>query len=522
MEQVDNSIMSDKENKSFIAWLLILLSISLATRLFFLFSTERTLDMDECVVGIMIKRVAFQGDRFFHLSGSDYGGGHALIAYTLAPFAKLFGTGDVLTQSMTVLSSVILVAVVAIIARRAAGPCVGLMTGLLFSFSPSFFKASFQVNAYIETMLLAATALLFFSKTLDAHTKNSFIKSLYAVGFGFFSGAALWSFEFAAVIIFPVFVSALLYIRNIGFKNICFSSLAFFSGWSVQINYLLHEKPSSSLFGRWITFNSASDYLHALQTLAFSKFPDFFSPYIYHYPPQRPAYSLLLTILFAISFIFILYAAFSSLTTSKKKEKKVILTVCVTVAYYFAALTLFKNAMSFPRYFLPLSPVIAFVFALVASFLLNTKTKSRIFGIVLISLILSLQTVSLFDMSRCRMNSCQNRSRIDKTIEFLDSRGVKGIYTDFTTKWQVAFYSDERIIGSDFAFDNMPRHIPYELRIAEMDNVPFVFPSDWIVLEEIENGLKRGNVKHLKTEIEGLTLIYDIEKPIKPFDWLFY
>ncbi|HPN93173.1 MAG TPA: glycosyltransferase family 39 protein [bacterium] len=514
--------MSDKENKSFIAWLLILLLTSLATRLFFLFTTEHTLDMDECVVGIMIKRVAFQGDRFFHLSGSDYGGGHALIAYTLAPFAKLFGTGDILTQSMTVFSSIILIGVVVMIARRAASPCVGLMTGLLFSFSPSFFKASFQVNAYIETMLLAALALLFFQKTLDVKLKNSFTKSLYAVGFGFFSGAALWSFEFAAALLFPVFVSALFYVRNIGFKNLCFSALAFFSGWSVQINYLLHEKPSSSLFGRWITFNSASDYFHALKTLALIKFPDFFSPYIYHYPPQRQTYSLLLTLLFAVSFIFVLYAVFSALFAPSKKQKKVVLVVCVAVAYYFAALTLFKNAMSFPRYFLPLSPVIAFVFALTSSFLLNTKAKSRAFGIVLISLILILQIASLFDMSRCRMNSCQNRSRIFKTIEFLDNKGYEGIYTDFTTKWQIAFYSDERIIGSDFAFDNMPRHIPYELKIAEMDKVPFVFPSDWIVLEEIENGLKRGNVGYSKTEIEGLTLIYDIEKPIKPFDWLFF
>jgi 4-amino-4-deoxy-L-arabinose transferase-like glycosyltransferase len=513
--------MIDKENKQFRLGLLALLSFSLLLRLSFLFATERTLDMDECVVGIMIKRVAFHGDRFFHLSGSDYGGGHALIAYALAPFAKAFGTSDILTQSMTVLCSVILVGVISTIVRRAAGMRVGLMTGLLLSFSPQYLKASFQVNAYIETMLLAALALLLFLKTLDAKDKG-FTKSLYAVGFGMFSGAALWSFEFAAVLLFPIFLSALLHIRSIGFKNLCFSALAFLAGWSVQINYLFHEKPSSSLFGRWISLNSLAEYIHALQTLALTKFPDFFSPYIYHYPPQRQTYSLILTLLFAGSFMFILYSAFFKLGASHKKERILIFTACSTVVYYFAALTLFKNAMSFPRYFLPLSPIIAIVFSLTVCLLLDKTSKSRIFGIILISAILSLQIISVYDMAECRMNSCQNRNRIHKTIEFLESRNYEGIYTDFTTKWQIAFYSNERIIGSDFAFDNMPRHIPYEIKIAEMDNVPFVFPSDWIVLEEIQNGLTRGNVRYSKTEIEGLTLIYDIEKPVKPFDWLFY
>ena len=94
------------------------------------------------------------------------------------------------------------------------------------------------------------------------------------------------------------------------------------------------------------------------------------------------------------------------------------------------------------------------------------------------------------NVGRCRLGSCTRIEGIAELIEFLEARDIVGIYTNYDTKWKVSFYSGEKIIGSDFAFNNMPRYLDYDTRVREMENVPYVFPegSKWIPMVENQLG----------------------------------
>ena len=107
---------------------------SLCVRLWFLLNTERALDKDECMVGIMVKHIVERGEHFVHIIGGDYGGGHAMLAYLMAPLYRFFGLSDVFVQTPTVLFSVLLAVLAGFFVRNAFGPSAGFLAALFISF----------------------------------------------------------------------------------------------------------------------------------------------------------------------------------------------------------------------------------------------------------------------------------------------------------------------------------------------------------------------------------------------------
>ncbi|MEW5945594.1 MAG: hypothetical protein AB1742_05295 [bacterium] len=138
---------------------MVILAILIIVRVFFLLTTERTLDMDECVVGVMTQRIARQGEVFVHPIGEDYGGGNAFIAYVAAMFSKVFGLSDITIKSVTVMFSVLVIWVYIHLVGAMIGFRAGLVSGLLLSFLPPYLKASLKVDGYIVNFRRNSTVI---------------------------------------------------------------------------------------------------------------------------------------------------------------------------------------------------------------------------------------------------------------------------------------------------------------------------------------------------------------------------
>ena len=94
------------------------------------------------------------------------------------------------------------------------------------------------------------------------------------------------------------------------------------------------------------------------------------------------------------------------------------------------------------------------------------------------------------------------------------------MYTDFNTKWHLAFYSGERIAGSDFYFNNLPRYLPYDRRVAADPSPSYIFSPNSMQMDCLEKHLKWNKIKHRSRIISGRKIIYDIQPNVHPLDWM--
>lgn len=515
------------KKQQFIAALIGITALSLAVRIFFLLTTERTLDMDECVVGVMAKHVAERGERFVHYAGSDYGGGHALIAYLAAPLFGIFGPGDVALQSITMLFSILFVIVFMFIVAKMTSPEAGLLSGLLLSFLTPYLKLSFQVDGYIETLFFVSLSAIILMRLISGGLETDrrapgqyFSRPALLVVLGVSSGLALWSHEFALIFLLVLGIAGLIHIKKFRFAEIMIVSAGFLLGYSIKLNYMIHDNSASSTFAQWIAFGGIGAYFHTLVEILVEKLPGFFSPQIYHYHDELRLYSLLMYLTCAVSCVYMLYLAVRGRRGGEKKIDTRLLILAGLPFYFLLLMPLFNRGPKFPRYFLPLAPFAAAAFAFAVVNLAGRGGYKRFAGIALLSFFLVLEIFGAADMRSCGYDSCENGKIYGELVEFLGGHNIKGIYTDFGTKWHVAFYSGERIAGSDFAFGNMPRYMEYEYRVNAIEKTTYVFPAGRRLAASLEEYMRREDVLFKSKDIGRLRVFYDLSKPLRPQEWM--
>lgn len=490
---------------------------ALAVRVAFLVTTERGLDHDECVVGVMVRHIALHGDRFAHLLGSDYGGGHAFIAYLEAIPFLIFGNSDILVQSVTVLFSVLTVAAAMSLGARLAGPRAGLASGALLAVFPPFLKASFQVNGYVETIFFLVAAAILLHDLINSEKTAQ--RTWLAVALGLCAGLALWCFEFAIVFLAVFAVIALARIKTFRAADIVLSLVSFLVGYSLQLNTMLHDPSAAGTFRRWAQAPGIVPYGERIISLLFHKLPRFFTPYIYHYQPGLPWYALAGAAGFFISCVIFLF----SISGKKENQTKIARAAWIlpaVTAYYILLKPFFIPAMRFPRYWLPLAPVICLIAGIAAAAALSRGGRYRIAGAAVVFLFGVNATWGMADMARCRPGTCHDSRPYRELVSFLDSNKITAVYTGFNTKWHIAFYSNERIAGSDFFFNNLPRYLPYDRRVAADPRPSYIFSPGSPHIDCLEKHLERNKIKRRARIISGRKIIYDIHTAVHPYDWM--
>jgi len=499
-----------------------ILVFAVAVRLYFALGTERALNMDECLVGIMVKQVA-EGETYYRTPGVDFGGRNVIIAYTLALPAGIFGVSDLLVTSFMAVSSLLLLVAFTLLVRAVFGTPAGLLSGVLLAFSSHFTKASFQTYGYTETLFFTVmAALLLFVVVQDpAETGGGRARSpdgrpfLFAL-MGVFAGLALWSSEFTIIFLLPMALVALYHIRKFGFWGALIGLSGFCVGWSVKLRFLVHMESENRTFSRWLDFHGLPEYFSRVASIAVEKFPWAFSPYIFRYHERLPLYA---AVSCAVFWLFWAYLVFRLVAGKERGGRWALLAAAAGPGYYFLLLALFQFGLRNPRYFQPMTLIIAVVMGVAAVKMYGGGRVGRWAAPALVCLFLAAQAVGIADMARCRYGSCTDAGTYRELIDFLDEHDISGIYTNYSTKWLVAFYSGERIIGSDIYFNQMPRYMPYEEEIASMEKVPYVFPPGTEYMPLVERYLEKNAVRYRKTKLRGFTIIYDLSESLSPLGW---
>lgn len=471
--------------------------------------------MDECAVGIMIKQTHEGVEKFTHFIGSDYGGGHALVAYLIAPFLHFIPLTDVLVQSATVLFSILFILVFSALVQKTAGYLAGILTAILVSLFPTYMKASFEVNGYVEALFFLGSAALILQillekKHADQRGSEKIDSNKYLLClFGTTLGVALWSQEFA-IIFFPVFgVILLKNARKFRAREVFIASIAFLLGYCIKINYLFYENATQPVFSRWARWDGPAIYLERMVSIL-RHIPAAFSPYIYRYSETVHTYSVILAVIIVVAMV--LTACTPLLKSRKDNENSFVEVTLSLLAIYFVLLfALFQHPLEHPRYLLPLMPIVCGLVSVICARLIKKGRGSRVAGVIIISVFILAEIVGVVDMRTCQNNTCGDSVSVKKLIKFLSNDlHVNGIHTDYNTKWKVSFYSNENIIGSDVGFSNLTKYPKYDIKVLAMKNVPFVFPQNSVQAEMVKNRLDTFKVKYRSRNIAGYLIIFDL------------
>lgn len=135
------------------------LLLAVAVRLVVLLRSHGMMDSDEAVLGIQAEQI-LRGAHPIYFAGQSYMG--SWDAYLLAPLIALFGPSAWVLHSLTLAESLLLVPLLAALARRLFGQSAFLPAALLAAFCPLYVTAGElrTLGGYVETLVLGAALLL--------------------------------------------------------------------------------------------------------------------------------------------------------------------------------------------------------------------------------------------------------------------------------------------------------------------------------------------------------------------------
>lgn len=499
-----------------------------ALRMYFLFTTEHGLDMDECYVGVMVRHVA-EGQPFERAQGVAYGNGNLVIANVLGRIGRYTGVNDILVNSMTVLSSIVIVLLTIYLFTLWTDAATGLLTGLLLAFFPPYLKLSFQTYGYMEAMLLALVGVLAFSVIVRAPSggndgeRRAMFPAARLAAFtvlGLSTGVALWFSEYTVVFLIPMALIGLLRIRKFGIAGVLIAAVSFLIGYSEQLRTMIYTRAGAGSFSGWVMYGGFGSYKCIVRNLVEIYLPRFLSLQIYQYHAGVAAHGIVLFWLLAASFVFLSLRLAFVKGESVMEDRAAMLVFLLFPLYFVCMLALFKWGTYFGRYFLPAAPFLVFIIAAAIVRLYRWGGAARYLAAAALVVAIGCQALGVQDMHRCGYGMCVDTKGYMNLIAFLKEKKVHGIYTNYDTKWHVAFYSGEEIVGSDHMYDVMPRYVPYDIKVRAMKHPGFVFPEGTRFAWSLDEYLKKEKIPYEKKTIAGLTVFYDIGRPLGPVEWL--
>lgn len=506
----------------------ILAAAALAVRLPLLFGSERALDGDESAVGMMAFHIAFRGEHPLLLYGSSYGGGHTIVAHITALLFRLLGPSDIAVDAVTVAVSIILLLLVSAFAAKTHGERTGFLAGLLLAFLPPYLKASFQTDAYMETMcfVFGAAWILFF-RLLPGKpniTDSSRLKALF--GFSMLCGVAVWSYEFSALFVAFWLLVIIANLRRFDWKEYALMVFLFFVGsiflWLTR--FLLNDGAASA-FSRWTTGSgtTAAEYLHRAGRAFTHSLPSWFGPYLYEFPKVVPWYSWFIFLLFALSVVYAAWNAVAALSASRRAPDEnpwPRVFFGLFPVFFLLLYPLFYFANRHPRYFLPLAPFFAVA---LADLLVRAGALRGIVRIAALAFLLSCAAVgygsgvwAVFSVRNPSTNGNWEHRNIVNALHFFESNHIDRVYAGHFVKWQLVFCSKERLIAASDDLDNLLRYMPYETVLIRSHSPSYLLPADSPHLLSLKDYLAENHIGFEEKSFGSLVAIYGIESNVQP------
>ncbi len=479
--QTLDRITSRIDSRAVLALVAVLLA-ALALRLYLLAGPQTELEGDEAIVGLMARHI-LQGERPVFYYMQPYMG--SLEAYMAAGMFALLGSSTFALKLVPLIAALLFTALIFATGYRLGGLASAVLSGLLVAIPPAFL-ALWSLKArggYIEIMVFGQLMILL---TMRIAKRGTVL--LWEAGLlGLLAGLALWTNPLIGVYMLPIAIYLLLALRKkvVGVWLVPAAAGVFVGAYPLLEYNLTHRLATADamLGGGW-SLREAPHYLGeffrvSLPILAgFAQasssqqlfWPRFASSWAGH---SQVAVGL------AIFSLAVLAAGGRALLDllrgrSQGNSGKSLLVLLLVVVPTVFVVSKFRDLVTEPRYLLPLYSGIP----LIAAAILETRRVRAwlpplLAAVILIGNLLSIATLDpALNLPDTAIGSrAANRAEL---IDFLLSRGLNRVYTDYWIAYPLAFESGERVVPSVIS-GGFNRYIPYAYEVSVAPNPAFVF-----------------------------------------------
>jgi len=468
-------------------WHAIALAVAagLALRLALLVRAGWRYDYDEGMVGLQVLRILDGARPVFH-PGQPYLG--ALESYLTAPLFALFGPSAVTLKLVPWLLAGAYIALTGWLGARVFGRRAGALSAVLAALAPAYLLVTGMKTwgATAETLSLGSLMLVLTTYVTDGALAPRQRKQAL-VALGFVSGVAFWVSWLSAFYIAPVALVLLAYGR---------APLRRW-GWSVALAFFAGSLPLWLYNARhdWATFR----FLLSDQGDTWGNAAAIFDHLRYDLAPRLvsgdPAWRVLSwpatwwqQIVYQGALVGLLVFAWRGRKRSGRAGRKLLalFALVLPLIYWLSGYSNHAlNEFGFDatgRYVLMLHSVMPVGVAAIASALARNGGVRRMLAAAIVSSVIALNLLGATRLDQPRAWASPYYVRQPETltplIDYLDSQGVRHVWTDVGIAHVLMFETQERILAADwydiYGAKGIVRFPEVPLEIAAADRVAFV------------------------------------------------
>jgi 4-amino-4-deoxy-L-arabinose transferase-like glycosyltransferase len=441
-------------------WAAALLVVSVVFRLILLFHSQRFLQSDEALVG-MIGLDILEGKPIpLFPYGNIYGGGHIVEALVMVPLFKLFGPCDWIVAGVPAMSACLFMGVVYATLYRFFSKRLALVATAILSFSCAFVTYNYYVNGSMTTMLFAWLGMYFFF----SHYYGDRPRPGHLVLAGAALGFAVYCFDYALFNIAAI--AGLLLLRHrLGIFRQWKALAALVAGGVIGLSpIIIHDlNHHFEILSRYVGLSGTrgpspwSGAARRFLNLWIHDLPAFFSTEIYDFPLRISGVSMLAYALFTMALLYMmiqlrgpLLAGLRNLrqarTAGSDREARM-LCILYLITLYVAIYSLSIRGGLAPRYLLPLYPPIPIVIAWALLRLARTRPGwMKAFAVLFMATQAWFIVPLALDQTTTEWRITTHGKDIRKIVNFLEKRGLTTVMAPYEIKWKLMFASNRRII----------------------------------------------------------------------------
>ena len=510
-----------------------IISLGTALRLYLLWSSQGIIEADEALVGLQAFGI-LRGERPIFYPGQAYGG--SLESYLVASVFQLLGASPLTLKLIPFLFSTLFIFMTYQLAKEIYNPPIGLLSALFVALCPLLLTA-FSLKTwggYSQTPVLGNLALILLQRILSRRAQD---KGLWkpTLGLGFLSGLGLWVNPQYFYYLGPVVLLLMARAKRVGLVGwVAFAAGCPLGGLPLLLSNLgSSQDTTANLILEGVV--PAQDFWTSLKA-AVSYFIADALPTLWGLRPIKG--ELVVTAAFIVIPLY-LAAILVSLwlvgrdVLARRYNPAIVLAVTLMLApfvFILAALTngnwtvIIPDSGILTRYLLPLYSVVP---VLLAAFIWRLRSLSRPLAVTLVALVLAVNlwsnlSVDPVDTMRCVFENVPLPASNKALIDFLDSEGIRYVYTNHWIGFRLMFETQERVVAFDYPdslydMDRLPQY-GHQVEAAEVPPAYILFNPGWKQTPPLEKEFQKLGVHYERKTFPPLEYIvyYHLSRKVHP------
>jgi hypothetical protein len=515
-------------------WILgSIIFLGIALRLYLLWGSQLIIEADEALVGLQAFGI-LRGERPIFYPGQVYGG--SLESYLVAAVFRLLGASPLTLKLIPFLFSALFIFMTYQLAREIYNLPIGLLSALFVALCPLLLTA-FSLKTwggYSQTPILGNLALILLQRILSHRAQD---KSLWkaTLGLGFLSGLGLWVNPQYFYYLGPVILLLLARAKKVGLAGLAaFAAGCPLGGLPLLLATLSRSQgTTANLILEGIV--PAQDFLSSFKT-AISYFITDALPTLWGLRPIKGELAItaafLVIPLYLAAMLVSLWLVGRDLLARRYNPAIVLVVTLILAPFVFilAALTngnwtvIIPDSGILARYLMPLYSVVPI---LLAAFIWRLRSFSLYLAVALAVLVLAVNlwsnlSVDPVNCMRCVFENVPLPASNKALIEFLDSKGIRYVYTNHWIGFRLMFETQERVVTFDYpdslyGMDRLPQY-GHHVEAAKVPPAYILFNPGWKQTPPLEKELQKLGIHYEKKVFPPLEYIvyYCLSRKVHP------